>query len=47
MERALPVEYREVISALLPQVTKDNLARAVAIASIPEEIRDYGHSKES
>jgi indolepyruvate ferredoxin oxidoreductase len=46
MERALPVEYREIISALLAQLTKENLTKAVAIASIPEEIRGYGHVKE-
>jgi len=31
---------------LLPQLTADNLAAAVAIASVPEEIRGYGHVKE-
>jgi indolepyruvate ferredoxin oxidoreductase len=46
MERALPVAYRDTITTLLAQLTKDNLAKAVAIASIPEEIRGYGHVKE-
>jgi indolepyruvate ferredoxin oxidoreductase len=46
IERALPVEYRATISALLAHLTQDNLAQAVAIASIPEEIRGYGHVKE-
>jgi len=46
MERAQPREYREMIAALLPQLDQTNLARAVAIASIPEEIRGYGHVKE-
>lgn len=45
-ERALPVEYRATIALLLAQLTKDNLAQAVAIASIPEDIRGYGHVKE-
>jgi len=46
MERSLPIEYRATISTLLSQITKENLAQAVAIASIPEEIRGYGHVKE-
>ena len=46
MERALPVEYKQTISKLLPQLNADNLAKAVAIASIPEDIRGYGHVKE-
>jgi indolepyruvate ferredoxin oxidoreductase len=46
MERALIAEYRDTVSALLPKLTADNLAQAVAIASIPEDIRGYGHVKE-
>jgi indolepyruvate ferredoxin oxidoreductase len=46
MERALIGEYRRTVSALLPKLTADNLAQAVAIASIPEDIRGYGHVKE-
>ena len=46
MERALPVEYKQTISKLLPLLNADNLAKAVAIASIPEDIRGYGHVKE-
>ena len=46
IERSLPVDYRATISALLPQLSKDNLSKAVAIASIPEDIRGYGHVKE-
>jgi indolepyruvate ferredoxin oxidoreductase len=45
-ERALIVEYRDTISALLPKLTADTLAQAVAIASIPEDIRGFGHVKE-
>ncbi|MEN3366510.1 MAG: indolepyruvate ferredoxin oxidoreductase [Burkholderiales bacterium] len=45
-ERALIVEYRDTVSRLLPRLTADNLSKAVAIASIPEEIRGYGHIKE-
>ncbi|NVM76016.1 indolepyruvate ferredoxin oxidoreductase [Duganella sp. SG902] len=46
MERALIGEYRETITGLLPRLTAENLPQAVAIASIPEDIRGYGHVKE-
>ncbi|MFD2365301.1 indolepyruvate ferredoxin oxidoreductase family protein [Pseudoduganella sp. GCM10020061] len=46
MERALIKEYRATVSGLLQQLTADNLAQAVAIACIPEEIRGFGHVKE-
>ncbi|MRW90962.1 indolepyruvate ferredoxin oxidoreductase family protein [Duganella sp. FT80W] len=46
MERALIAEYRQTIASLLPKLTAENLAQAVAIASIPEDIRGYGHVKE-
>src|SRR5450830_638395 len=46
MERALIGEYRDTVAALLPKLTADNLATAVAIARIPEDIRGYGHVKE-
>jgi indolepyruvate ferredoxin oxidoreductase len=45
-ERALIKQYRDTVDALLPKLTADNLAQAVAIASIPEEIRGFGHVKE-
>ena len=45
-ERALIGEYRKTIAALLPKLTADNLSRLTAIASIPEDIRGYGHVKE-
>jgi indolepyruvate ferredoxin oxidoreductase len=45
-ERALIAEYRNTIAQLLPKLTADNLAKAIAIASIPEDIRGYGHVKE-
>ncbi|MDR7048103.1 indolepyruvate ferredoxin oxidoreductase [Duganella sp. 3397] len=45
-ERALVRQYRETARALLPKLTAENLAQAVAIASIPEDIRGYGHVKE-
>jgi indolepyruvate ferredoxin oxidoreductase len=46
MERALIAEYRQTVGSLLPKLTADNLPQAVAIASIPEDIRGYGHVKE-
>jgi indolepyruvate ferredoxin oxidoreductase len=46
MERALIAEYRQTVGALLSRLNADNLAQAVAIASIPEDIRGYGHVKE-
>jgi indolepyruvate ferredoxin oxidoreductase len=46
VERALIGEYRQTVEALLPKLNADNLAQAVAIASIPEDIRGYGHVKE-
>jgi indolepyruvate ferredoxin oxidoreductase len=45
-ERALIDAYRATVDGLLGRLTADNLAQAVAIASIPEEIRGYGHIKE-
>jgi indolepyruvate ferredoxin oxidoreductase len=34
------------VGGLLGKLSADNLAQAVAIASIPEDIRGYGHVKE-
>jgi indolepyruvate ferredoxin oxidoreductase len=45
-ERALIGQYRETILSLLPKLTADNLAKAAAIAGIPEDIRGFGHIKE-
>lgn len=46
MERALIDEYRHLIAGLLPQLERQRLAQAVAIARVPERIRGYGHVKE-
>jgi indolepyruvate ferredoxin oxidoreductase len=46
IERALPEQYKQTISSLLPKLHTDNLATLVAIASVPEHIRGYGHIKE-
>jgi indolepyruvate ferredoxin oxidoreductase len=45
-ERALIKQYRATVEGLLPRLTAENLAQAVAIASIPEDIRGFGHVKE-
>jgi indolepyruvate ferredoxin oxidoreductase len=44
-ERALIAEYQQTVAQLLEGLTRDNHALAVEIASIPEEIRGYGHIK--
>src|SRR5687767_3666 len=45
-ERALIQEYEETVERLLAGLTPQNHALAVQIASIPEEIRGFGHIKE-
>lgn len=45
-ERALIAQYQQTLEILLAHLNETNLAQAVAIASIPEEIRGYGHIKE-
>ena len=45
-ERALITQYRETLTSLLPQLSADNLSTMVALASVPEDIRGYGHVKE-
>jgi indolepyruvate ferredoxin oxidoreductase len=46
MERALIVEYRAMIEALLPSLNGANHATAVELANLPEQIRGFGHVKE-
>ncbi|WP_232729675.1 indolepyruvate ferredoxin oxidoreductase family protein [Herbaspirillum huttiense] len=46
MERALIVQYRQMVLALLPALTADNLAEAIALAQLPEQVRGFGHVKE-
>ncbi|MCX7340498.1 MAG: indolepyruvate ferredoxin oxidoreductase family protein [Hyphomicrobiales bacterium] len=45
-ERRLIADYNALIEELLARLTADNLALAVALASIPEKIRGFGHVKE-
>jgi indolepyruvate ferredoxin oxidoreductase len=44
-ERALVREYEQTVDQLLAGLTTQNHALAVQIASIPEDIRGYGHIK--
>ena len=46
-ERALIQDYRETMTAILGKLNRGNLDKAVALASVPEEIRGYGHVKEA
>ncbi len=45
-ERALIAEYEQTVERLLGSLARGNHALAVEIASLPEEIRGYGHIKE-
>jgi len=45
MERALIGEYEQTVATLLADLTRDNHALAIEIASLPETIRGYGHIK--
>jgi indolepyruvate ferredoxin oxidoreductase len=47
LERQLIDDYRAAIESLLPTLSKDNHGLAVEIASLPEEIRGFGHVKDS
>jgi indolepyruvate ferredoxin oxidoreductase len=46
MERALITEYREMVEALVAKLDASNHADAVELASLPEQIRGFGHVKE-
>jgi indolepyruvate ferredoxin oxidoreductase len=46
MERALIAEYREMIEGLLGTLDGANHANAVELATLPEQIRGFGHVKE-
>ena len=45
-ERALIGEYEQLVEEILARLAADNQAVALELASIPEEIRGYGHVKE-
>jgi indolepyruvate ferredoxin oxidoreductase len=44
-ERALIGEYEKLVDELLGKLSADNHALAVQLASVPEDIRGYGHVK--
>jgi indolepyruvate ferredoxin oxidoreductase len=44
-ERRLIAEYEATVAELLERVGRENHALAVEIASVPEQIRGYGHVK--
>lgn len=45
MERELIVQYRQLVLDLLPRLTAANLATAIELAQLPEQVRGYGHVK--
>ena len=47
MERQLIVDYSKQLDELLAGLDGDNVDLAVQIASVPEQIRGYGHVKEA
>jgi indolepyruvate ferredoxin oxidoreductase len=46
MERALIKEYREMVEGLVATLDASNHADAVELASLPDQIRGFGHVKE-
>ncbi|MBP0656697.1 hypothetical protein J8J20_22745, partial [Mycobacterium tuberculosis] len=44
-ERALIAQYQQTLEILLARLNEANLTQAVAIASIPKELRGYGQVK--
>jgi indolepyruvate ferredoxin oxidoreductase len=47
MERQLIVEYRALVQSLLQGLTADTLPQAIALASLAEKVRGFGHVKEA
>jgi indolepyruvate ferredoxin oxidoreductase len=45
LERQLIADYQATIAALLPRLREDNLAQAIELANLPEQIRGFGHVK--
>ncbi|MDD3652126.1 DUF6537 domain-containing protein, partial [Immundisolibacter sp.] len=46
-ERRLIVDYERTVETLLARLDHDNHALAVQIASLPQQIRGFGHVKEA
>src|SRR5260221_5390260 len=47
LERQLIADYEKLIDELLAGLTHDRHRFAVALASLPEQIRGYGHVKQA
>ena len=47
MERRLIADYETLLAEVLAQLSPDNHALAVELASVPEKIRGFGHVKEA
>lgn len=47
MERQLIEDYRAAIESALVRLNDNNLALAVELASLPEQIRGFGHVKQA
>jgi len=47
MERELIEAYRASILGLAKRLSADNLALAVELANLPEQIRGFGHVKDA
>lgn len=45
-ERALITDYRDTVLSLLTKLNADNVDQIIAVASLPEKIRGFGHVKE-
>ena len=46
MERRLVEDYSKLLDEITGKLSRDNLAVAVQLASVPDDIRGYGHVKE-
>ncbi|OZB38443.1 MAG: indolepyruvate ferredoxin oxidoreductase [Acidiphilium sp. 34-60-192] len=47
IERALPARYERSIRQAIAALNDDNLAKAIELASLPAQIRGFGHVKEA
>jgi indolepyruvate ferredoxin oxidoreductase len=45
MERALPHEYRDAVTAALPRLSAQTLPALVALADLPDMVRGYEEVK--
>ena len=46
MERALVAEFEVVLADMATHLTRDNVAVALALAAVPEDMRGFGHVKQ-